>query len=654
MQSSPNILLIMTDEERYPPPYEAPEVAEYRRTQLTARDSIRSSGLEFHRHYAGSTACSASRATLFTGQYPSLHGVSQTDGVAKKATDPAVSWLDPDAVPTLGDYFRAGGYRTLYRGKWHISHADLLIPGTHDGLMSSDDEGEFIPENLAAYRRADRLDPFGFSGWIGREPHGVAKSDCGAVRDNVFAEEAEQMFAELGNSRGDGPWLAVTSFVNPHDILFAGLFWDQLLKFGPPDDTVPDIPEAPSQSDSFEGRPACHEQFKETWPKMLFDQQPDEAYRRLYYYLHKLSDRAISRVLGALHDSGMADETIVVFTSDHGDLAGSHGGMIQKWYNAFDESIRVPLLVSGPGVATRTEGVGTPTSHVDLIPTLLGLAGIDPEQAAAGAAQHHTEAQPLPGRDLSGVITGSVAPEAVAAPLYFMTDDDFTRGENQKNALTGEAFEAVDVPSRVESVITSLPTGEGGAEELWKLNHYYERLDEWSEGHGIPTDPMAGAAAEPFWEVHNLTVDPEERRNRAARRTRDPVPAPNRARGATEHQTAPPVAPQPGGLSSLAQVTGRFPSPQSSRRSAIASSMDGRMISTSSPELVSRITSRTCPRPRAITKLTLRAESSSFKRCSIVAAVTSITATASASMTTAVVPSVIRPRTAARKLSALA
>ena len=67
----------------------------------------RDGGLELHRHYAGSTACVPSRATLFTGQYPSLHGVSQTDGTAKQNTDPAMGWLDPDSVPTLGDWFRA-------------------------------------------------------------------------------------------------------------------------------------------------------------------------------------------------------------------------------------------------------------------------------------------------------------------------------------------------------------------------------------------------------------------------------------------------------------------------------------------------------------------------------------------------------------------
>src|SRR4051794_8246023 len=113
---TPNVLLIVTDEERYPPPYEDAAVAEFRRTQLRARERIRSTGVEFHRHYAGSVACVPSRATMFTGQYPSLHGVTQTSGTTKASNDPAMGWLDPDEVPTLGDWFRAGGYQTHYRG----------------------------------------------------------------------------------------------------------------------------------------------------------------------------------------------------------------------------------------------------------------------------------------------------------------------------------------------------------------------------------------------------------------------------------------------------------------------------------------------------------------------------------------------------------
>ena len=513
---APNILLIMTDEERYPPPYEDQSMARFRREQLGGRQSIREGGLEFHRHYAGSTACLPSRTTLFTGQYPSLHGGANTDGMAKKANDPDMQWLDPNSVPTLGDWFRAGGYETHYRGKWHISHADLMIPGSHEGLMASDETGAPIPAAVAAYKGADRLDPYGFSGWIGREPHGAAKADCGVVRDGVFAEQVIELFGELAGARRDGPWLAVASFVNPHDIAFNGFGWEALLGYAPvDDDTLPTIPEAPSQADSFAGRPACQEAFVKAWPAMLYEQPTDESYRRLYYYLHKLVDRAIGRILESLQESGMADDTVVVFTSDHGDLVGAHGGLMQKWYNAYDEAIRVPLLVSGPGIVATPEGVHTPTSHVDLLPTLLGLAGIDVERAAAIVAVEHDETQALPGRDLSPLLRGETQADALAEPLYFMTEDDVGRGLSRLGMVSGKEYEPVPFPSHVESVITSLPTGADAAGQLWKLNHYYERLDEFDQAHGLPANPFAPPPAEAVWELHNLTADPEERRNRA-------------------------------------------------------------------------------------------------------------------------------------------
>jgi arylsulfatase A-like enzyme len=444
--NAPNILLIMTDEERYPPPYESEAVKEFRSKQLPAREAVRDGSLEFHTHYAGSTACLPSRATLFTGQYPSLHGASQTDAMAKKVDDPGMYFLDPDSV---------------------------------------------------------------------REPHGAAKADCGQVKDGVFAEQVVALFKDIAANRNQGPWLAVASFVNPHDITFNGWAWENLLGAGPPDDTVPEIPEPPSQSDTFAGRPACHEMWKKTWIEMTYEQSPDLNYRRLYYYLHKLVDQAISRVLESLHDNGLAEDTIVVFTSDHGDLLGSHGGMMQKWYNAYDESTHVPLYVKGPGITPIPGGVSVPTSHVDLIPTLMGLAGIDSEKAAAGVAAHHNEAQPLPGRDLSGIITGSTSAESVTAPIYFMTEDEFSRGISETNMFSGKHYDAVGYPAKIESIVASLSTGRDGSNELWKLTHYFERLDDWNAEHGIPKNPFAGPPADPFFELHNLTLDPEERQNRA-------------------------------------------------------------------------------------------------------------------------------------------
>src|SRR5204862_6037869 len=79
----PTFLIFMVDEERSPPVYETDEVRAWRRAEFKAQDQLRRTGMEFHRHYAGATACSPSRATIFTGQYPSLHGVTQTTGTAK-------------------------------------------------------------------------------------------------------------------------------------------------------------------------------------------------------------------------------------------------------------------------------------------------------------------------------------------------------------------------------------------------------------------------------------------------------------------------------------------------------------------------------------------------------------------------------------------
>src|SRR6476646_9193687 len=98
----PNILLVMTDQQRYPPPYESEELQELRRTRFTGEESLRGSGVSFRRHYTMSAACAPSRASLLTGHYPSLHGVSQTDGLTKSADGDDMFWLAPDGVPTMG------------------------------------------------------------------------------------------------------------------------------------------------------------------------------------------------------------------------------------------------------------------------------------------------------------------------------------------------------------------------------------------------------------------------------------------------------------------------------------------------------------------------------------------------------------------------
>ena len=125
----PDIIVILTDEERAAPSYENAELAAWRAEHLTGRKWFTDHGVDFRRHYVASTACVPSRPSLLTGQYPDVHGVTQTDGLGKLHHDTRMRWLRPGEVPTIGNWFRAAGYDTHYDGKWHVTHADLMRDG---------------------------------------------------------------------------------------------------------------------------------------------------------------------------------------------------------------------------------------------------------------------------------------------------------------------------------------------------------------------------------------------------------------------------------------------------------------------------------------------------------------------------------------------
>ena len=194
----PNILIIMADQLREPTAYDTEEIRRFRSERLTAETTLRNSGVTFGHHYAMSAACTPSRTSILTGQYPSLHGVTQTDGLAKDADSKDMFWLASDTVPTLGDWFRAGGYRTFYKGKWHISYAHLDAPDGNGYLQTMNADGSPIPENIAAYLEADLLDGYGFSEWVGPEPHGLGYNNTGTAKDPFTANETIDLLETLG------------------------------------------------------------------------------------------------------------------------------------------------------------------------------------------------------------------------------------------------------------------------------------------------------------------------------------------------------------------------------------------------------------------------------------------------------------------------
>ncbi|MGR9050597.1 sulfatase-like hydrolase/transferase [Halobacillus faecis] len=541
----PNILVLMVDQERYPSVYETKELREWRKENLVTQNLLRKNGMEFLSHYAGSTACSPSRATLYTGQYPSLHGVTQTTGVAKGPFDPDVFWLDPNTVPTIGDYFLAAGYQTYWKGKWHASDEDILVPGTKNAFPSyNPNTGVPNEQKEKMYEDADRLGRFGFSGWIGPEPHGSNPRNSGSSaalgtsgRDEVYATETIELIRDLEkqSSEKESPWFIMCSFVNPHDIALYGV----LTALSPAfqfhiDPTLPQIPPAPTHQESLSTKPDAQESYRITYPQALQPIIDQPFYRKLYYSLQKQADEEMHRVFRALQKSCFYEDTIVIFTSDHGELLGAHGGLHQKWYNMYEESIHVPLIIHSQKLFSQTEQTDMLTSHVDLLPTMLGLAGVDAGQLREKLSRSHTEAQPLVGRDLTPLIKGRSHFFRANEPLYFMSDDDITKGLNQTTAA-GVPYESVVQPNHIEAVITKMKTGKNHEEETWKFARYYDNPQFWSDPGCSDTFQKKGKAmeveddiqcsccvtttkTEPFpsqYELYNLTTDPLEEKNYA-------------------------------------------------------------------------------------------------------------------------------------------
>ncbi len=557
LKRRPNFLIVMMDEQRHAPVYESEVLKAWRLANLPTQNRLRRNGFEFTNHHIMSVACQPSRASVYTGQYPSLHGVAQTSGAAKSAIEEDLLWLDPTTVPTLGWWFRAAGYDTYWKGKWHISNADLYQPGTYNPLPSYTDEGKRDYELENIYLESERLDRYGFEGFVGPEPHGSNPLNSGSSgpggrgRDEAYAQMSVEQLQKL--RRSENPWLMVASFVNPHDITLWGDFTlgmdltgqqgafylaQQLLGSNVPHDLFTDLYRQ-SSNENLSLKPTAQGSFVDRYPQGFQPLRNGIEYHRFYYQLQKEVDKHIGTVVEALsNDRNNYRDTIVIYLSDHGEMLGSHGGMFQKWHNAYDEILKVPFIFHNPTLFDRAQESDILTSHADLIPTMLGLAGLDEAVLARELRNTHTQVRRLVGRDLSGVLLGEESDAKLRdEPVYFMTDDQPFKGANAVSAL-GIAYQPVQQPNCVETVVAYLPTGTAGAKERWKYSRYWDNPQSWTSpgvqdvqtfvpglvnkpGNRVAvttvtaTNPTSGQTAPPAdqFELYNVTADPTEMTN---------------------------------------------------------------------------------------------------------------------------------------------
>jgi arylsulfatase A-like enzyme len=428
-QAGHNILFIFTDQERYFRQWPSGFT-------LPARERLQQTGVTFHNHYCPATMCTPSRSVLMTGlQTPDNRMFENAD----------LPWIKDlsTQIPTIGHMLRKAGYYTAYKGKWHL--------------------------NRGFDREADRLltkemEVYGFADY--NSPGDIVGHQLGGYHfDHLIAGSAITWMRNHGRPLNDDgkPWALVVSLVNPHDIMYfntdapgeRGQDTGHLLKRvmrAPNDDfyrktwDVP-LPNALREPLEAPGRPRAHAEYQKVWDYVL-GQVPlePERWRRLNdFYLNSLRavDLQMIAILNELERLRLSDRTIVVVTSDHGEMAGAHGGLRGKGPFAYEECIHLPLYVVHPDVRGGQQCRAL-TAHIDMAPTLLGMAGVAPGRVGEIAGRD------LPGKDVSPLLNnpGSAGVNAVRDGVLFtysglLTVDSEPLGLVAKARAEGKDWQAV-------------------------------------------------------------------------------------------------------------------------------------------------------------------------------------------------------------------
>jgi len=317
----------------------------------------------------------------------------------------------------------------------------------------------------------------------------------------------------------------------------------------------PHVPPAPTHDEDLGSKPAAQIAYRASYlstygPAAAVTrvyQRDAQRYRDVYHRLLAEVDGPLDRVRRAVTDGG-SDDAVIVRTSDHGELLGAHGGLHQKWFNLYDEATRVPLSIAriGDGATTAAVIDRAPTSHVDLVPTLLAAAGIDEVMAAEVLRSEFSEVHDLPGTNLMPVVDHPDAADGDRR-VYLLTRDNMPEGDSGASAVARRlgriektpAPLRIQVPAHVaanfEGLVTRVPddAATGGAGHLWKLVRSFDDPDTWTEPgvrHLASTGPAGpeyrDSALPDQWELYDLDADPTE----AVNRCNDPAAAPVFAR----------------------------------------------------------------------------------------------------------------------------
>jgi len=329
--NQPNLIFILADQWR------AQEMGYMGNSQILTPnlDKFASESLVFENSIATLPVCAPWRASFLTGQYPLTHGIFYNDKPL------------PNEALTLGEIYKSAGYKTGYIGKWHLN-----------GHKRGEDPFSGRDKPVPADRRQ------GFDYWKVREvTHNYNNSFYFDEKDERHVWPGYDVFPQTDSAisfaakNKNQPFALVLSYGPPHDPYFSAP--EEFKKLYDPS--------------TLSLRPNVPEEFQDSARRVLAG-----------YYAHATAiDHAFGKLIRSLDSLGISDQTLVVFTSEHGDMLMSKG--VLKKQRPWDESIKVPLLIRYPeklGKSSRrlNNPIGTP----DLLPTLLGLSGIKKPKTIEG------------------------------------------------------------------------------------------------------------------------------------------------------------------------------------------------------------------------------------------------------------------------------
>lgn len=371
-----NILFVTTDQERYFDQY--PEDSQYQ-----ARKLLEEMGTTFEKHYVCTNMSTSSRSVMYTGTH-----ITETE-MLDNTDFPWQGGLSADKV-TIGDRLREAGLYTAYKGKWHMADTSILF------------EEEPVTIDLEQH---------GFSDWNSDKDY-VGEAHEGYEIDPVIVSDSVDWLKTTGselNENGQSFFLAV-NLINPHDVMNLATddeFVAKVLDVAePPEDEVYEktydtpLPSTWQQDVSSDGTVYGVNAYKTNWTRNMGGIDDDSFKKLQDYYFNCIqdSDNNLMNLLNGLKDEGMLNNTIIVFTSDHGEMQGAHG-LKGKGGFVYDYNVHVPLIIYHPDYegGRRIDAV---TSHLDLAPTFIDMTFISDEKKAEISAG-------LQGKSLMDLMDGS-------------------------------------------------------------------------------------------------------------------------------------------------------------------------------------------------------------------------------------------------------